>query len=324
MEHKGAEFCALIVLYVARKEYIMPVWLAPAITAAGGIASALLSRRGGNDMPPYGHQIQAQFDYQREVTKRRPKWLAEGALKAGYHPLAVLGMNPASGPVIKVGPGDDKGRAYGRAIEYGARGLSEIARLNSTLGKEQVRGARLDNDIKEKTLEKMGQTPVTPRGPFGVMQREEEYVEGQPGPLYMRTPTVTSRVRGLQEGVAPEERTVVDQFGWVKETLSEPIQEAAESDWFFNIQRVITKGARHAYTWFAGYGPANNNFRKLVRNVEMRRSKLPPLGPGEEYRFDILRNSFRISRRGKYPRLFTNTSAEIAYRNVIKRRGRRN
>lgn len=79
-------------------------------SAIGGIAGGLLGgNKGGHS---YQYYLDRDFNQAQRIAKNQPSWLVEGAKNAGLHPLAVMGMNIASGPSHYVGDQGGGGKDY--------------------------------------------------------------------------------------------------------------------------------------------------------------------------------------------------------------------
>lgn len=96
--------------------------------ALGGIVEGAFDIAGGQLSAGQNRQTQrANADLQREFAKNGITWRVEDAKRAGLHPLAALGMIPASGQGISIG--DTTGESFSHAGQSigGAlqRGLSQ-------------------------------------------------------------------------------------------------------------------------------------------------------------------------------------------------------
>jgi len=84
----------------------------------------------------------------REILQNQIQWKTADAIKAGLHPLAALGVNPASGPSGTVvgdnGWAQNMGQNLGRAVEAGLSTEDKTAVQVAQLGIER---ARLENEL---------------------------------------------------------------------------------------------------------------------------------------------------------------------------------
>lgn len=149
------------------------------LSTVGGFLSGAGSFLGGlgigggkkSKTPSMEEQLQAQRASQRELDVERPSWIRAGAEKAGLHPLAVMGISPASGGNFYLDGGQEKKgidlQAMGQGIDRMANaGRTGIQRKLDDLALEQ---AQLSNDYlrvqiagAQKAIAKSGAT--TPMG----------------------------------------------------------------------------------------------------------------------------------------------------------------
>lgn len=99
---------------------------------AGGLANSYFSDKAGDKA----------WKRQKKVLQNQVQWRVADAVAAGLHPLAALGLNPASGPVA--GPVGDLGSSLasmgqnlGRAAEAMLRPEDKLAAKSALLGIEQ-------------------------------------------------------------------------------------------------------------------------------------------------------------------------------------------
>jgi len=115
--------------------------MVPAIAAAGIGAAADLA---GGLVDQYFNQKAAKKSWkqQKKVLQNQVQWRVADAVKAGLHPLAALGVNPASGPSAQVGSGlgsalSSMGQNIGRAAEAALTPADKLAARSALLGLEQ-------------------------------------------------------------------------------------------------------------------------------------------------------------------------------------------
>jgi len=108
------------------------------------------------------------YKFQKKVLQNQVQWRVEDAIKAGLHPLAALGMSPASGPSAMVGSSlgsalSDMGQNIGRAAEAYLTPQDKAAARLALLAEER---AGLENDLlrsqiagSHKALLTAGATP---------------------------------------------------------------------------------------------------------------------------------------------------------------------
>lgn len=113
-----------------------PVVGSALISGAGSLAGGLVDQYFADQA------ADKSWKRQKKVLQNQVQWRVEDAVKAGLHPLAALGLNPASGPVAGeiggIGRGiADGGAAIGRAAEALLRPEDKLAAKSALLGIEQ-------------------------------------------------------------------------------------------------------------------------------------------------------------------------------------------
>lgn len=117
----------------------------------GGLVSGglgLLGSKMSNDAAE--DAAEQAFEYQKQILQKQVQWRVKDAIKAGLHPLAALGVNPASGPPpaqvdmnlgsTLAGAGQDIGRALEAGISASDQASIHMAQL-------QVENQNLQNDL---------------------------------------------------------------------------------------------------------------------------------------------------------------------------------
>lgn len=130
--------------------------------ALGGIAGAVGNVVGGVlGNKSDASTAQANYAAQKEFAQNGIRWKVADAKAAGIHPLAALGANNASfSPSFTAGDYSwlgDAGQNVGRAIESKAtRAERELGQaMQAETHAEQIRGLKLENDIRAQTLLQM-------------------------------------------------------------------------------------------------------------------------------------------------------------------------
>lgn len=165
--------------------------------ALGGIAGAVGNVVGGV-LGNKSEESTAQANYaaQKEFAQNGIRWKVADAKAAGIHPLAALGANNASfSPSFTAGDYSwlgDAGQNVGRAIESKAtRAERELGQaMQAETHAEQIRGLKLENDIRAQTLLQMkldslaavkeiGRSPAMPGVDNGVLtgQGDSKYMD---------------------------------------------------------------------------------------------------------------------------------------------------
>lgn len=107
------------------------------------VASALISGAGslaGGVVDNYFNKKASDksYKFQKKVLQNQVQWRVADAVKAGLHPLAALGVNPASGPSISVG-----GSSLGSALSDMGQDISRAAEAYLTPEAKGVARAQL-------------------------------------------------------------------------------------------------------------------------------------------------------------------------------------
>lgn len=97
---------------------------------------------------------QRAIQNQRVIDIERPSWLRKGAQDAGFHPLALLGMNPVNGPSSLISPtgGDnffDRMSAAGQGLDRAAAALQsrEERSFNRAVQMQSLERGSLENEL---------------------------------------------------------------------------------------------------------------------------------------------------------------------------------
>jgi len=121
-----------------------------AVTGAlGGVVGNIINNNAAKDA------ANKAWDRQKNVMMNQVQWRVRDAVAAGLHPLAAIGMNPASGPAPamidgSLGPtlanaGQDLGNSIERAMQPEDRTASALTRL-------QLERGTLENDLLRAQL----------------------------------------------------------------------------------------------------------------------------------------------------------------------------
>lgn len=106
-------------------------------SVAGGIVNNLMGKNAADEA----------YENQKNIIQHQTSWLVKDAKRNGIHPLAVLGMNPASGPppaqVFDSGLGE-AGAALGAAA---SRAMSPEAKMAARSAQLALERQALDNDF---------------------------------------------------------------------------------------------------------------------------------------------------------------------------------
>jgi hypothetical protein len=156
------------------------MWEAIATQAAGSIGDALIGKIfGGGSSKSKGRsaleQQETALDTQKKAARDIPEFMVEGAKRAGLHPLAVLGMQPAAGSTIyeniREDVGSNLGQNLGRAIAANYKG-AKAERLEDLA----IRNAELRNDLLEAQITEINNPQNNGLGALPADNHEAEIV----------------------------------------------------------------------------------------------------------------------------------------------------
>lgn len=114
------------------------------IGAAGGIAGNIIGNNAAKKA------ADKAWERQKTALQNQIQWKVADAQKAGIHPLAALGVNPASGPAPAMIDGSlgptlaNAGQDLGNSIE---RMMSPEAKTASAMARLQLERGTLENDL---------------------------------------------------------------------------------------------------------------------------------------------------------------------------------
>lgn len=123
--------------------------------AVGGIVGGVMGNQSAANV------ARKNYEAQKEFAQNGIRWKVADAKAAGIHPLAALGANNASfSPSFTAGDYSwlgNAGQDLGRAIESKAtRAERELGQaMQAETHAEQIRGLKLENDIRAQTLLQM-------------------------------------------------------------------------------------------------------------------------------------------------------------------------
>lgn len=124
---------------------------------ASGVSSILGSAFGRSENK--GQDAANQFQWNREFWKEQlkdgPRYMAQGAKRAGLHPLAALGISPTAGSIVGGGSGGSiEGQNLGRAISSGVQGYRD-----KELFELAVERAGLENELLKTQITNVNRQP---------------------------------------------------------------------------------------------------------------------------------------------------------------------
>lgn len=125
-----------------------PLVTSSLISAGSNLLGGLFG--GGSNNKQRSRALEDQYDMTRRYALEQPSWIAEGAKRAGFHPLAALNMSPAQAPAITVG-GNDYGAA--EAVKDMGQGISRAAGAYASREDRQLVLASAKLDLENKQLQ---------------------------------------------------------------------------------------------------------------------------------------------------------------------------
>jgi len=133
---------------------MLPALIGAATSLAGGLLSANSQKEANKASEAHAARQEA---LQKEFAQSGIQWKVADAEKAGVHPLFALGANTTSYQPTNVGGGatdfswlGETGQNIGRAID--ATRSTPASAMALQLGKIQLEGAQLDNELKRTQL----------------------------------------------------------------------------------------------------------------------------------------------------------------------------
>lgn len=121
------------------------------ISAAGNLIGGFMNQNAQENANAQNQaNWQTSMAYQDLVNKNTIQWKVADAKKAGIHPLAALGVNPAGGPASFIGATPETG--MGDAV---ARAGQDISRAVTSTATQQKRAEAFDNSVKAMSVENM-------------------------------------------------------------------------------------------------------------------------------------------------------------------------
>lgn len=203
---------------------------------------------------------------QKEFAQSGIQWKVKDAEAAGVHPLFALGANTTSYQPTNVGGGaadfsfiGEAGQNIGRAID--ATRSTPASALALQLGKIQLEGAQLDNDLKRTQLASalalntqagghpglpapFDRTAVPGQGDSGV------YPDNLNTPAHhmLRQPQYTTNLKAFGKDIMPhpgysDAQSYEDRYGEMSDFVAGPW--IAYKDWMHNVYPYLDK---HLYS----------------------------------------------------------------------------
>ena len=136
------------------------------LTSMGGLGPKLGMQAWGakKDRQHQEDMFKRNWAMQKRFAKKGIQWRVADAKKAGIHPLAAMGANPAAGQAVHVGGGSTMSNAMSNMGQDISRAMSAATKtLNSQehrLNEAKIRNAELQNSFLEKRIANQTQDPV--------------------------------------------------------------------------------------------------------------------------------------------------------------------
>lgn len=279
-------------------------------SVVGNVAGSLLGDDGGDEA-----KRNRRFQY--AVLTNQIQWRVNDAIKAGLHPLAALGISPASvGNVYPTGEKDwsRAGQELGAAIGgmYDPQ-QKKLRALQLEQEYEKLKRFKLENMGLLKELNELDRPPVVPVGAdpvatkLGIIGQTKNVPQanksldnlGVPGqsPAGVEFTNVQipySQKKGAEVGVGPGRRWTINPDGSVNELPSTADQEALESSIFLQVQDMLSRGHRY----LKGHGALFLRNNKLFNEIREWRPADPP--KGYEFRYNHWSGKYVLRKLGSF------------------------
>lgn len=210
-------------------------------------------------------------DWKRYYTYETPKWIRGAGEASGFHPLALLGQNPASGVVAR--PSGSGGRDFARM----GMGMQKMLTGQSELQKAQTRLINAQADQIER-----GRGSGLPGQVDTAQQITEEDLPLDP-PM------------GYDAEVKALETIYVRRDGMLKLIPSEDAADFLSESWFDNWSHRFFKwkeGWKHGTT--RRTPPQINELRNNLNHLEDYLTSIGKMGKGQMLQFDLVAGAPRI------------------------------
>lgn len=116
------------------------------IGAVGSIAGGLINNANSKAA------AEEAYENQKNIIQHQTSWLVKDAKRNGIHPLAVLGMNPASGPPPAQVFDSGIGQAAGALGEAAERSMDPMAKIALAQQRLQLEKMMADTDLTKSQV----------------------------------------------------------------------------------------------------------------------------------------------------------------------------
>lgn len=231
--------------------------------AVGSIAGGLLGNKAQKDANEAAErQNERNIALQKEFAQSGIQWKVKDAEAAGVHPLFALGAQTTSFSPSSVGGGaadfsflGDAGQNIGRAID--STRSTPASALALQLGKVQIEGAQLDNELKRTQLASAIATNMNQAGGHPGLPGlfTQHAVPGQgdsgsndptltPAQHMLRSPQYTTNLKAFGKDIMPhpgysDAQSYEDRYGEMSDFVAGPW--IAYKDWMHNVAPYLYK-----------------------------------------------------------------------------------
>lgn len=247
------------------------------------VVEAAINIAGGIGDKVYDHNASMrEYDRQKEFARSSLQWKVSDARAAGLHPLAAIGASTTPYKPQFVS-GSDTFSQMGQS-------LGRIATENTRIEKLRTENQDLQNQILEEQLRRLKAAPMEGQGNVVPVRDQGNYTAAREGRVQIIPKQIIDQgdEAGKEPGVIQEEQWARTADGGLKPVISQAISEPAESDWFYNLTRMINKGVETAKVLLY----ANNaQVRNAVWNMRPRNKGEKP---GWEWRYNPFKLAFYL------------------------------
>lgn len=264
------------------------------------------------------NQMLFQAYNQERFAKHGLQWKVQDAKQAGLHPLAAIGANTHSFSPMAIGSnasppdvGSGIGQAIRAAFDVEGRKLRHIQLLQE---REKLDNMRLINvGLKKQQMENDAKPPPIETTQSGVIiGQKSNRMPAMPGTELVNTKVPISASPGLQAGIVAGQRYAMLPNHQTMEVVSEPVQEAIESDYFAQAQLFGYRLSELIQNYKKGLGDKYSKAAFAFKRIERR-----PKEHGYKYLWSIGKNAWirTPDPHNKIKRFFTNQDIPVNYFN---------
>lgn len=269
---------------------------AAGVRTAGDLLGVALQDSG----PGLGKQYRKARKHAKKMAIKGPSWAAEGARRAGFHPLAALGISPSTGPMARHQPNDVKarfasrmGQNIGDAIERNQDPLDREAKklrneqMRLDLMKSHAEFQSQSNALSQFSASERNYIPQTVKTSLGVPVNNKMtrgIVDVVPTEQLTKNPNAPSQEAGLHAG-----DTLYQKGSFLVLAPSQRYAESMESPMAMvaDVMRGISQGIYSMSNWDAEVRYAKRNYPRDVNP-----------GPGKQWQWIPIARMWRPVHKG--------------------------